>query len=220
MFSYAGEFSNKLIGSVPFVSNAVETFVNGTEASAVRLAFHQGRTELQSDCTGDKLQVTKKALQNCASLAKKAQTIAMNGTSAKMEEYFKSSSNSTRSVVAGVLGRVASECGSTNSGASKYYCSDFYNACQDGVLAYTLPSQSFMAYCDLYFKELPPLTTSCHAQDQATTNLHESTHLTQIKGTEDYGGYGYDFVRSLTAEQNLNHADTYALFANAVNLGC
>lgn len=36
------------------------------------------------------------------------------------------------------------------------------------------------------------------------------THLTQIKGTSDYNGYGYNFVRSLTAAQNLNHADTYS----------
>lgn len=39
------------------------------------------------------------------------------------------------------------------------------------------------------------------------------THLRQIKGTSDYGGYGYNFVRSLSAAQNLNHADTYTLFA-------
>lgn len=36
------------------------------------------------------------------------------------------------------------------------------------------------------------------------------THLTQIRGTSDYNGYGYNFVRSLTAAQNLNHADTYS----------
>ncbi|KAF4948064.1 hypothetical protein FSARC_13836, partial [Fusarium sarcochroum] len=63
-------------------------------------------------------------------------------------------------------------------------------------------------------------TSSCHGQDQGNTNLHEMTHLNQIKGTSDYGGYGYDFIQSLSADQNINHADTYALFANAISLGC
>ena len=61
---------------------------------------------------------------------------------------------------------------------------------------------------------LAALSRTCHAQDQATTTLHEMTHLSQIKGTSDYGVYGYNAVRSLTAAQNLNHADTYTLFAN------
>jgi deuterolysin len=77
-----------------------------------------------------------------------------------------------------------------------------------------------MAYCDLYFQQLPATTTSCHGQDQAQTNVHEMTHLSQIKGTSDYGGYGYNFLQSLSADQNINHADTYALFANAIELGC
>lgn len=45
--------------------------------------------------------------------------------------------------------------------------------------------------------------------------VHEATHLLQIKGTTDQSGcYGYACIRSLTADQNLNHADTYAEFAN------
>ena len=44
------------------------------------------------------------------------------------------------------------------------------------------------------------------------------THLTQVKGTSDYGGYGYNFVRSLSAAQNLNHADTYTLFAQGKSM--
>uniref|UniRef100_L2GK12 Neutral protease 2 n=1 Tax=Colletotrichum fructicola (strain Nara gc5) TaxID=1213859 RepID=L2GK12_COLFN len=54
----------------------------------------------------------------------------------------------------------------------------------------------------------------------AYTLLHEMTHLTQIRGTSDYGGYGYNFVRSLSASQNLNHADTYTLFAQSIYAGC
>ena len=167
--------------------------------------------------------MTQAALSSCAQLAAAAASAAASnssGSADKMTEYFKAADNSTRGVVSGVFGKVAAECGSTTAGVADYYCSDPYHACSDGVLAYTVPAQSYMAYCPLYFTELPPRTETCHAQDQATTNLHEVTHLRQVKGTEDYGGYGYDFVQSLTKAQNLNHADTYALFANAINLRC
>lgn len=218
--SFAEENSNELIGSVPFASNTLETEVDAGKASATRLAFHEKRTKVQADCTGNKLAITRTALSNCARYAQRAQTAAQSGPAAKMTEYFKASDSNTRNTVASVFSRIASECGSTNSGVSRYYCTDVYGACNGGVLAYTLPSSSYMAYCDLYFNQLTALTSQCHAQDQATTNIHEATHLTQIKGTSDYGGYGYNFVRSLTAAQNLNHADTYSLFANAVNLNC
>ncbi|KAK5995270.1 Deuterolysin [Cladobotryum mycophilum] len=135
-------------------------------------------------------------------------------------EYFKSSTTSARNTVSGVFSRVASECGSTTGGASRYYYSDVFGACSNGVLAYTSPSDSLMVYCNLYFTALPALTGSCHTQDQATTNIHEFTHLIQVKGTEDYGGYGYNFARSLSAAQNLNHVNTYALFANDIYVGC
>ncbi|KAK2616679.1 hypothetical protein QQS21_000502 [Conoideocrella luteorostrata] len=220
VLSFAEEGNNKLIGSVPYSSNVIKADVNGEEAALSRIAFHQKRTIVQSDCTGRKLQVTQTALRNCQSLASRAQQAAASGPAAKMVEYFKSSSSSTRNTVSAVFQRVASECGSTSSGVSRYYCTDVYGACDGNVLAYTLPSASYMAYCDLYFNQLPALTGTCHAQDQATTNIHEATHLRQIKGTDDYGGYGYNFVRSLSAAQNLNHADTYSLFANAIYIGC
>jgi deuterolysin len=220
ILSFAAEDDTKLIGSVAYSSNSIQADIDGAAASHARLAFHQKRTRLQSDCTGTKLQITQQALRNCASLASAAQRAAVSGSASKMNEYFKSSSSYTRNTVSDVFSRVASECSSTTSGVSRYYCSDVYGACNGQVLAYTLPSASYMAYCDLYFYQLPALTRSCHAQDQATTNIHECTHLREIKGTDDYGGYGYNFVRSLSAAQNLNHADTYTLFANAIYVGC
>ncbi|PNH52688.1 hypothetical protein VD0003_g4632 [Verticillium dahliae] len=44
--------------------------------------------------------------------------------------------------------------------------------------------------------------------------------MSQIAGTSDCGGYGYNFVQSLTAAQNLNHADTYTLFAQSIFARC
>ena len=45
-------------------------------------------------------------------------------------------------------------------------------------------------------------------------------HLYDTKGISDYGGYGYNFIWSLTPDRNINHADTYALFANVIYLDC
>lgn len=154
-----------------------------------------------------------KALSSCRSLAAQASTAAASGDAAKLTEYFKSSTSATRSTVAGVFAKVVTECGSTTSGASDTYCTDVYGGCSSNVLAYTVPSLSIIAYCPLYYSALPAITSTCHAQDRATTTLHETTHLTEIKGTAD-NAYGYTAATKLSSSQALNNADTYALFAN------
>jgi deuterolysin len=218
--SYAEADSLKLAGALPFSSNVITASIDGEAAAKVRRSFHEHykRQIVQSDCTGTRLTSTRNAITNCRSLAAAASQAAASGAAAKLTEYFKSSTSSTRSTVAAVFARVAQECSSSSSGVSRYYCSDVYGACSSGVLAYTLPSSSFMVNCPLFFSGLTALSRTCHAQDQATTTLHETTHLSQIKGTSDYGTYGYNGVRSLSAAQNLNHADTYTLFANGMLL--
>lgn len=211
--------STSLTGSVPYHSNRLRITVDGAAAAQAAASFHLARRTKLQDCTGSQLNVTQTALGHCARIAAAAKRAALTDGK-RMTEYFKSDANATRSEVAAVFDKIADECGSTDSGVSEYYCSDPYGGCSGGVLAYTVPARSYMAYCPLYFRELPALTQTCHDQDQATTNLHEMTHLREIKGTEDYGGYGYEFVRGLTAEQNINHADTYTMFANAVALDC
>ncbi|KAI2469071.1 Deuterolysin metalloprotease family-domain-containing protein [Annulohypoxylon bovei var. microspora] len=218
--SYAEINTTDLAGILPVSGSTVTAQVDGAVAKEVRRRFHAKRIDVQSDCTGTKLTATNTAISNCRALASAAQTAASSGSATKLTEYFKSSTTATRSTVAGVFQKVASECGSTSSGVSDLYCSDVYNSCSSGVLAYTLPSASYMVNCNLYYTALSPISSTCHAQDQATTTLHESTHLTQIKGTSDYSTYGYNGVLGLSAAQNLNHADTYALFANAIYVGC
>ncbi|KDN63281.1 putative metalloproteinase [Colletotrichum sublineola] len=211
-FSFANADSNEIAGTASFNSNILSVEVDGAAAAKVRRDFHEDikRTVVQSDCTGTQRTATTTALSNCRALAAAASSAAASGSAAKMTEYFKSSSASTRSTVAAVFGRVASECGSTTSGVSRQYCTDIYPACSSGVIAYTLPSQSYMVNCPYFFNSLTALSRTCHAQDRATTALHEVTHLTQIKGTTDQSScYGYSCVQSLSAAQNLNHADTY-----------
>ncbi|OLN92293.1 Neutral protease 2-like protein 1 [Colletotrichum chlorophyti] len=218
-FLYADAESTEIAGTVPFSSNSVHTEVNGDEAASARAAFLAKRTIVQSDCTGSQRTATVNAISRCRSIAAAASQAAASGPAARMTEFFKSSTTSTRNTVATVFGRIVSECGSTTSGVSRQYCSDVYGACRAGVIAYTLPSQSYMVNVSTFFT-MPASSSSCYGQDQKNTILHEMTHLTQIRGTSDYGGYGYNFVRSLSAAQNLNHADTYTLFAQSLFAGC
>lgn len=217
-FLTAAAGSTSIDGSVPFDSNVLKSHVDGVAAAKVRRDFHDNiekRTTVQSDCTGTRGTAQRTALSNCAALARKAATAATSGDAAKLTEYFKSSTSATRSTVAGVFNKAATECGSTTSGVSTQYCTDTLGYCESNVLAYTVPSRSLMVSCPLYFSALTALSTKCHAQDQATTTLHETTHLTQIKGTAD-NGYGYSAIQGLTSAQSLNNADSYALFANGM----
>ena len=94
---------------------------------------------------------------------------------------------------------------------------DIYGGCSSGVLAYTLPSNNYIAYCPLFFSDLPGLTGQCHAQDQATTALHEETHAPAVysPGTED-NGYGYSAATRLSSSAAVLNADSYALYANGM----
>ena len=133
----------------------------------------------------------------------------------RFSEYFKSTSSSVRNTVAARLRAVASECSSTTSGATTSHCNDPYGYCESNVLAYTLPASDYVVNCPLYFNALPALTKSCHAQDQATTTLHEMTHAPGVysPGTDDLG-YGYAAATRLSSANAVNNADSYALYAN------
>lgn len=215
---YAEANSTELTGkAMTFNSNRlsfhVDSFKSRMHSKAVdRIAR---RTEIQSDCTDDKLDAIHLALDNCVSLATSAASNATSGSSSKFEEYFKTTDNSTRQTVSERLTAVAGDCNATASGPTRTYCSDVYNGCSSNVLAYTLPAYNYIAYCPLFFNNLPALTDQCHNQDQATTMLHEETHAPDVyaPGTLD-NGYGYDAATALSADDALNNADTYALYAN------
>lgn len=210
--------STTITGAVAFASEPTVASVDGAEAAAVREAHVAKRFAVQSDCTGTRLTTINNAISVCRTLANAAASAA-NSDNARMVDFFKSSSAATKSTVSTVFSRIASACGSTSSG-QRTYCSDVYGACSGGVIAYTLPSQSYIAYCPTFFNSMPLRGSGCYSQAQGNTVVHEATHLTQVKGTSDYGGYGYNFLKGLTAAQNLNHADTYTLFAQSIAAGC
>jgi len=215
---YADADSTALSGAVlAYSSNSLDIDVDSAKTAKIETAVQSltKRTAVQSDCSGTRLSAIRTALSNCNRLASAAATAATSGSASTFQTYFKTTSSSTRSTVAARLRAVASDCGSTSGGKTRTFCTDIYGACESGVLAYTLPSNNYIAYCPLFFNQLPALSGQCHAQDQATTVLHEETHAPAVysPGTVD-NGYGYSAATSLTAARALANADSYALYAN------
>jgi deuterolysin len=217
---YAVGESTELSGSaVAFKSNSLPILVDGAAAAIVAKAIPEmtiaERTVLQSGCSSSQRTATTNALSRCVTLARASASAATSGSSSKFSEYFKTTSSSTRSTVAARLNAVASECGSTSSGRTKYYCTDVYGYCESNVLAYTIPSTNEIVNCPLYYSALPSLTGTCHAQDQTTTTLHEMTHAPGVysPGTQD-NGYGYAAATALSSSRAVLNADSYALYAN------
>ncbi|KAJ5543817.1 hypothetical protein N7494_005096 [Penicillium frequentans] len=193
-----------VFGHVPYRSNRLKIEVDADKASQIIKAIPTLERRTQMTC--DNLQPQQFA--------------ARDGSADKFNEYFKTTNDSVRAVVAARLDAVAREANSTTS-ATTYYCSDEYGYCESNVLAYTIPARNAIANCDLYYSYLPELARSCHYQDRATTSLHEFTHAPGFysPGTEDLR-YGYAASTALQSREAVMNADTYALYANAIYLNC
>lgn len=203
-------------GYFPYRSNTLQVEVDTGKVSQISKSIKPLDRRTQETCTDlNRMTTLNQALNNTASLANAAAQAALSGSVSKFTEYFKTTANSTRQVVAARLQAVAKEAQSSSSGGSKYFCTDVYGYCEPNVLAYTLPALNVIANCDIYYSYLPALADHCHGQDQATTSLHEFTHAPGVysPGTEDFA-YGYAASTSLNTSQAVMNADSYALFAN------
>lgn len=204
-----------VIGYLPYRSNDLTIDVDAAKVSQVSKAIKPlRRTNLTCNDSSRQL-ILEKALNNTVSLATAAAKAALTGSASKFSEYFKTTANATRQVVAARLRAVAKEANSTTSGASTYYCTDVYGFCETNVLAYTVPALNVIANCGIYYSSLQASATTCHEQDQPTTSLHEFTHAPGVysPGTEDLA-YGYSAATSLNSSQAVLNADNYALYAN------
>ncbi|KAI1753545.1 metallo proteinase [Xylaria castorea] len=222
---YAEEGSNQIAGQVVYGSNVIQAKVDGIRAAEVHDAFHQAektkRAVIQSDCSSSQKSTVNAALGVAKTYAQNAASAASAGT--KLQEYFKSTSSSTKSTVANVFNKIAtSVANSGTSGNAKLYCTDVGNWCTDGVVAYTQPGavgSEYIVLCPYWFL-FPATNNICHDADQPYVIVHEATHLTEVAGTDDVC-YGYDgCVTAISSSQSLNNADSYALYANAIQVGC
>lgn len=174
---YAQAGSTTIAGVFSIDSNTLNiNNVNVTKAALVRTSYKQmiKRTIVQSDCKGTQNTTVTNALASCSKLARAAADYVSKDDK-RLNEYFKSTTAASKKIVVDTFNKVASECGSRNTGVSKQYCSDVYKSCSPGVLAYTVPAYKYMVNCPLYFTALPLLTTGCHNQDQSTTTLVSTT---------------------------------------------
>lgn len=203
-------------GYLPYHSNDLKIDVDADKAKSVSKGVKPLSRRTKETCSdASRKSAFEAAIRTSGTLAAAAAKAAQSGSASKFAEYFKTTDSSTRSVVAARLQAVAREAQSASSGGTKYYCTDVFGYCETNVLAYTVPSLNVIANCDIFYTYLPPLTTTCHAQDQATTSLHEFTHAPGVysPGTDDLG-YGYAAATSLSTRDALNNADTFALYAN------
>ncbi|PYI04776.1 deuterolysin metalloprotease family protein [Aspergillus sclerotiicarbonarius CBS 121057] len=215
---------SEITSYIPYTSNTLTINIDAAKAATVPKALtitpslHR-RTRL-SNCDANQDALMRAALDNAMRMSLAAANEAWIGSAARMEEYFKSSSEETRSLVANRLAYIAAEASLINADRTTYYCSDTFQLCNNRTLAYTVPEWNVVVNCPLYWR-LMPMQTTCHAQDQANTIIHEFSHAPGVyaPGTDDLG-YGYKAGMRLTRDQALRNADTYTLFANAVFVGC
>lgn len=219
-FLYAPVNSTELTGEVlSYSSESISVDVVYEKAHTISKAVDkmQKRTIVQSDCTGTRRSQILEAISSCRTLASNAATAAASGSATTFNTFFRSTSSSVRNTVAARFRAVANDCGSTTSGVTRTYCTDIYGACSGGVIAYTLPAYNYIAYCPIFYNQMPARSQQCYAQDRATTVLHESTHAPAVysPGTVD-NAYGYSASTRLTSSQAVNNADSYALFADGM----
>lgn len=229
VLSFGAPGGRSLIGSISYTSNLLNVNVNGTEATEARALspLHQKRAlvdkriVVQSDCSGDRHQTILTGLFMCTIYADAAfnKTVAPDAND-KMLEYFKRADADTKIHVANGFLKIRNVCGQYTSGDANLFCTDQFNGCHGDTGAYTIPSSSNMVFCPGFFDWHADTPQGCHNPDLGTTVLHEVSHLRQTLATDDYGTYGYDGLRRLSADQNLNHADTYTYYAQALIAHC
>ncbi|PHH64674.1 hypothetical protein CDD81_4115 [Ophiocordyceps australis] len=177
------------------------------------------RAAVDNSC-GDQQQFVQSAVALCARRAQKAAAAAQDpSTSQLMLEFFKNDDEQTRSRVASVLQGVAADCGSPNGGErTNIGCGQnggrFYGVTHFGG---GLPNPEMQLFPEFFNLAQQPV--SCGHLDAGSMIVHEMTHADAH--TDDFGSsYGLQVIASLSPQQNINHADTYAYFAQAVDIGC
>jgi deuterolysin len=219
-YSEIGE--QKIRGVARFESNSLNLDKIDTMQAMKAYGKLHNRAQIQDDCQGEQLSEMQSALSICSSLAKAAAPAARAGV--RLAEYFQTSDNGTAGLVGQRFDTLARDCGDTSSSDITLYCqTDFANACSDGVIAYTLPTTSQIAMCDLFWTyDAPnPDSAGCHGQDRGTTILHEFTHAGAVfQNPTDDNGYGFDAIQGLSPQENIDNADTYAQYANGISQQC
>ncbi|KAM0275935.1 hypothetical protein ACHAQH_007277 [Verticillium albo-atrum] len=211
--------------SVAFKSNTLTVTVDEAVASLSRVVSLQQRALLQEDSckNSTQRQLMLDALTNCKPLAEAGAAEARDVTSLRFVEYFRSNASDSRKMVADRLDAVAKECGTSDSGGVRVYCSEPFDwtECSTPLVGYTWPLNNWIIMCPMFFDTRPPVPQECHRQDHATTMIHEMTHNPAVYEVETQdAAYSYANITQLDPDMALYNADTYSLFTNAIYLDC
>ncbi|KAF2401259.1 hypothetical protein EJ06DRAFT_384120 [Trichodelitschia bisporula] len=217
---YAEKKSNDLTGQAAYRSNRLTVHVNGTTAHLAKRALEE-RATVERDCVGDRALIADTARQACAMVAIAAAQSALTGDANQFVRYFRTADPGIRGTVAARFFAVANECAG-NSQHARIFCSDPARLCQSDYISVTLGNS--ITNCDLYW-QFPTVSNTCHGVGQATTTIHEITHVDGVFNppTDDYQGhYGWPALADLSPEQAIMNADNYGFYANSIyiNVGC
>lgn len=208
--AFAGVDNTQLEGVYEFQTNTLDFNIEETVAAAVPKAIEidvlplEKRTRIVS-CSGSQLTALTNAVSATNRLSTAAASAASSGSATKFSEYFRTTSATTRSNVAARFRSFASEASSTTSGSSSYSCVDFLGVCTSNTIAYAQPATGRMASCPIFWR-LRATSSGCGQQSQASTVLHEFTHI--LAGTTDHA-YGYAASTALSASRAYTNADKY-----------
>lgn len=197
--------------TVAFAS--IATAAPATDAIVSNLAT---RGSIGSTCTADNIKIIKAAQTRCKSLADAGAAATTDDT--LMQRFFKDTDATTKATVKGVFTKLQTEC-LNGKGSGKISCGNAQSdLCVDDSYAVAYDSTNTIVLCDRYFNNVDA-SSSCKTIDRGMGLLHESTHLSTVKGTDD-NAYGYDECIELSKEKALNNADSYAYFAQSALLEC
>ncbi|KAK2592785.1 hypothetical protein QQS21_009528 [Conoideocrella luteorostrata] len=181
------------------------------------------RAAIENDCGQNHqggAEAIQEALRTCVTYANAGAEETSSGSSGLFELFFKEENVGQKSYVAEQFRAIAEECQAEESGGISITCTDGQiEACGTDIVAWAKKAQAGargdrVQLCPPFFDGLP---NGCGNLDQPGVIVHEFSHA--VVGTDDIG-YGMGAVLGNSYEQNLNHADTWALFAQAASLRC
>ncbi|KAJ5431159.1 Peptidase M35 deuterolysin [Penicillium cf. griseofulvum] len=207
------------------------TFALFTAAALLTPVYSNGVTPMGRRETGLKLEscttsqqaVVEAAVQRAASLSKAAADAAINGDASIFEEYFRTTDTASRQEVAARFEAIANEASNLSSGKVTYNCGNGTTQSDcggSGVLAYAVSGHNKIVNCPDWYKIVPAID-NCGGTDQGLAMIHELSHMGDIYSppTQDLA-YKYNALVKLPKEQAILNADTYNLYAGAIDLDC
>ncbi|KAJ5494472.1 Peptidase M35 deuterolysin [Penicillium fimorum] len=197
-------------------------YSHGTTHGITHMSRRETGHKLES-CTTSQQAVVEAAIQRAASLSKAAADAAINGDASIFEEYFLTTDTASRQEVSARYKAIANEASNLSSGIMTYNCGNDITQSDcggNGVLAYALSGNHKVVNCPEWYKIVPAID-DCGGTDQGLAMLHELSHIADVYSppTQDFT-YKYNNIVKLPKEQAILNADTYNLYAGAIDLGC